>query len=164
MQVSVSHQYPIHAEALYQFLLCPDNITAKNNELDVENLNIDHSLFNDGKGSIKISRNIGPNIEIPKALKSFQKAKHRVHQTENWHSADGHFHCEYTVEIESVPATLKGTMHIEPINNESVIHVNLHIECKIPLVGKLIREFIAKDSASQMEKEYQVNKKLLLNP
>lgn len=162
MQVKVSHPYPLTADELLEFFFNEQSIQEKNQRLGAENLALTTEKFSNGQGKIHISRDVKPNSDVPKALKALQKPVNRVHQTESWSAGlNGDFHCEYTVNIDGVPAKLDGKMHIEAQGGESVIHVELTINCKVPLLGKVISQFIAKDSEMQMEAEYQINQALL---
>lgn len=162
MQVRVSHPYPLSADELLDFFFNEQSIHAKNQALGAENLALTTEKFVNGQGKIQISRDVKPNSDVPKALKALQKPVNRVHQSESWSTgSNGDFHCQYSVNIDGVPAKLDGKMHIEPNGTGSVIHVELSISCKVPLLGKVISQFIAKDSEMQMEAEYRINQDLL---
>jgi len=50
--------------------------------------------------------------------------------------------------------TVTGTLDLEPLKRGCVNHVRIDIDCRIPLVGRTLAEFVAKDSERLIEEEY----------
>lgn len=163
MEVNLSHGYDHDVETIIDHFFNVDKIIEKNRSLGCKNLEVEHCERQGSSGKIRISRDIAPSSEVPSTLKAFQKERNRVTQTEHWSTkADGSYFCEYKVEIEGVPAELNGQMHVVPQGDSAINNVSLSIKCKIPLLGKVISGFIAKDSRLQMEAEYEIIKQQLI--
>ncbi|ARU54234.1 MAG: DUF2505 domain-containing protein [Pseudomonadales bacterium] len=163
MEINVAHPYPVSADNLFNFLFNEQNIIRKHETLGVKNLRVNQCDWSESEGTIQLTKDVQPRGDMPSVLQKLQPGTTTMKQVENWRkNSDGEFCCDYQVELIGVPANLKGTMVIKPDGEASVIHVSLGIQCKVPLIGKTIAQFIAKDSQIQMESEYEVNQSLIL--
>lgn len=129
---------------------------AKQKLTDMGNRAVDILLSERGesKGKIEFTYEAQASSNVPSALKALSSEWTAVKQTELWHSDGDTWTCEYDVELDGVPVTLKGSIHVVPSEQGCVSHMSLDINCGIPLLGKMVEEFIAKDSKAQMDGEY----------
>jgi len=163
MDVNAIHDFDHCAETVFNHFFEPKKLIEKNRSLGSKNIEIEYCKREGNEGKIRFSHDIAASNEIPSSLKSFHKEKNRVTQTEHWIvKEDGSYSCQYDVEIQGVPATLKGKMHLVPQGNNAVNNVSLHIKCKVPLLGRVISKFLAKDSELHMEAGYEIIKQQLI--
>ncbi|UZE97664.1 DUF2505 domain-containing protein [Alkalimarinus alittae] len=162
MDVTATHQFDHSAETLFNYFFDINKIEDKNQRLGSQNIEIECCELVGNEGKIRFSHDVSATGEVPSSLKSFQKEKNRVTQTEHWViQEDGSYTCQYDVEIKGVPATLKGKMHLVPQGQSATNNVSLNIKCKVPLLGRTIAKFLASDAAHQMEASYQTIKEQL---
>lgn len=155
MDIKVQQPYSNSVDEVIECFFDEKYIAKKFTELGNENVDVEFCDKGPSKGKICFSYMAKPSANIPPALKSFASGATPLKQTELWKLIDDEWHCEYTVELDGVPVELKGTMIVASTGQGSVNNVTLNVVCGIPILGKMIEEFIAQDSEEQMKAEHQ---------
>lgn len=155
MDITTQQHYNCSVETLIESFFDAKYIAKKFTELGNENVEIRFCDRGPNKGKISFSYDAQPSDNIPPALKSFAGGTTALTQTELWKNQDDQWQCEYTVELDGVPVELTGSMCVTSTEQGCVNEISLNISCPIPILGKMIEEFIEQDSGGQMDAEYQ---------
>lgn len=155
MDIQVQQHYNTSVEALIESFFDASYIKQKFSALGNDNVEVGFCDRGPSKGKISFSYSAQPSGNIPPALKSFAGGATPLTQTELWKNQDGCWQCEYTVVLDGVPVELSGSMNVTATDKGCVNKISLNIACGIPILGKMIEEFIVQDSKDQMEAEYQ---------
>lgn len=158
MDIKVQHHYNTSVDALIDTFFDAKYVAQKFSELGNENVDVSFCDRGPSKGKISFSYAAQPSDNIPPALKSFASGATALTQTELWKSQDAAWQCEYTVTLEGVPVDMSGSMCVKATDSGCVNEVTLNIDCRIPILGTMIEEFITQDSEAQMQAEYQHTK------
>jgi Protein of unknown function (DUF2505) len=92
---------------------------------------------------------------VPEPVKSMVGKHIEIAQTETWSDADvdGVRHAEIDVRIARQPASMVGTMTLEPYGSGTRQTVTGEIQVKIPLLGRKIEPELAKAIRAALDKE-----------
>lgn len=153
MKIRRDHEYAHALEDVYALFVNEDEIEAKHAALGARNIRIEEcELFEDG-ADVRLVRELP--AEVPGVLARFLQPWNTVEQTEQWRSTDnGGYDATLEIDIANVPVTITGTLELEPTMRGCVNHVRIDIDCRIPLIGRTLAEFVAKDSERLIANEY----------
>lgn len=155
MDIKIQQHYNCSVEALIDSFFDASYIAKKFTELGNENVDVSFCDRGPSKGKISFSYDAQPSDNMPPALKSFAGGATPLTQTELWKNQNDQWLCEYTVALNGVPVELSGSMCVKATDTGCVNEVSLTVSCPIPILGKMIEEFIEQDSEGQMQAEYQ---------
>ena len=153
MKIRRDHEYAHALQDVYALFVNEDEIEAKHAALGARNIRIEEcELFEDG-ADVRFIRELP--AEVPGVLARFLKPWNTVEQTEQWRSTDkGGYDATLEIDIANVPVMITGTLDLEPMKRGCVNHVRIDIDCRIPLIGRTLAEFVAKDSERLIANEY----------
>ncbi|WP_020410131.1 DUF2505 domain-containing protein [Hahella ganghwensis] len=153
MNIKGQYHFPYSVETVYQTYGNPKHIEEKQRFLGSRNIDIQQCRQSDDHFELKVVREVP--AEAPAMLKKFIADWNSLTQLETWKSngSDG-YDAKMHVAIEGVPVTISGDISLVPEGDGCVHHVALHFECKIPLVGKKLAEFVAGKTEEAMENEF----------
>ncbi|MEM7082897.1 MAG: DUF2505 domain-containing protein [Pseudomonadota bacterium] len=153
MNITAQHKYPCSSEELYT-LFTQDGFHAdKFAACGAKNIDVVEIERGDDTFSITLDRDVP--ADVPGVLKSLLGEWNTVTQTEEWQDVgDDEYICDFALSTEGVPAEITGTMNVMPDGEGCVNHVEMDITSSVPLLGKKLAQFIAKDAEKTLAKEY----------
>ena len=154
MEIRRDHEYAHSFEAVYALFTDAGEIEAKQEALGARSICIEEcEVYEDG-ADVRFVRELP--ADVPRVLKKFLQPWNTVTQFEQWRSTDdGAYDADLEIEIANVPVTITGTLELEPLEDGCVNHVRMTVDCGIPLVGKTLAEFVAKDCKRILAEEYE---------
>jgi len=93
---------------------------------------------------------------VPGFAKRFLSPSQTVTQTDEWEAAqaDGTRAGRFEVAAKGTPVSVRGTLALTPTDDGSCTNdTEVTIECKVPLVGGRIADFVAKDTRAAVDHE-----------
>lgn len=120
---------------------------------------IDYSVSvekSDGTVTVRTTRVLP--AEIPEPFKSMVGDRIEIVQVETWPAepdSDGTRRAEVDMQISKQPASMTGTITLQPNGSGARRSVNGDIRVKIPLLGRRIEPEIAKAVRAALDKEQQ---------
>lgn len=153
MKVSASHVYNKSSKELYELFTQADFYPEKFAGIGARDVEILSTQTEDSGFKITTRRQVP--ADVPGVLKTFLGEWNTVTQQEFWQPyGDDEYGNELVIDADGVPATITGTMLLRPEGDGCVNDVELDIVANIPLVGKALAEFIAKDSEKSLAQEF----------
>ncbi|MGB0906413.1 MAG: DUF2505 domain-containing protein [Maricaulaceae bacterium] len=153
MQTTTTHKYTQSVDEIAAAFLDEGFLTAKFETLGSRNIDITVTAYDDDTFKVVTKREAA--ADVPRALKSVVKPWNAIVQTESWSGTDGGpYHADIEITTEGVPATINTTIDITAAGDGCECVTNNEITCSIPLVGKQLAKFIAKESLKVLEEEY----------
>ncbi len=153
MKIVAKHEYPCTSKELYELFTSDGFHVDKFTACGARNIDVLETDKGDDTFSITVEREVP--ADVPGLLKSLIGEWNTVTQTEEWEDVgDDEYICDFAVGTEGVPADISGTMNIVATKKGSVNHVEMEITSSVPLLGKKLAKFIAKDAEKTLDKEY----------
>ncbi len=160
MKIRQDHEYAHNVDDVLNLFTDTDEIEAKQAALGARNLRIEECEIYDDGADVHFVRELP--AEVPGILSKFLKPWNTVSQLEQWRGTDdGGYDADLDIDIANVPVTVSGTLYLEPVDGGCVNHVRITIDCGIPLLGKTLAEFVAKDCERLVSDEYAYIKRRL---
>ncbi len=153
MKIVAKHEYPCTSQELYDLFTRNGFHADKFTACGARNIEVLESEKSDDTFSITLDREVP--ADVPGVLKSLIGEWNTITQTEEWEDVgDSEFICDFALSTEGVPVDINGTMNVMPLGKGCVNHVELDITSSIPLLGKKLAQFIAKDAEKTLGKEF----------
>ena len=155
MQLTATHTYEHPVSEVFAVLTDFDAVRAKYEALghaDVEEVRREEG--EDGSLTL-VTRRVVP-MEVPGFAKKVLSPKQNVTQTDEWSAADaeGGRTGTFRVEARGTPVQLHGDLRLTPDGAGGCTNATtVTIECKLPLVGGKIADFVAKDTRRAVDHE-----------
>ena len=154
MKIRQDHEYAHSVETVLTQFTDIDEIEAKQAALGARNIRIEECEIYDDGADVRFVRELP--AEVPGVLSKFLQPWNSVTQFEQWRSTDdGGYDADLDIDIANVPVTVSGTLYLEPVEGGCINHVRITIDCSIPLLGKTLAEFVARDCERLVEDEYE---------
>ena len=155
MEITATHTYQHAADRVFAVLTDFDAIRAKYEALGHEDVElIDRTEADDGSVMI-VTRRIVP-LELPGFAKKVLSPRQAVTQTDHWRAPDakGAREGTFAVEAKGSPVHIRGTLHLTPKGAKACANdTHVTVECKVPLIGGKIADFVAGDTRRAVEHE-----------
>lgn len=162
MELEMTHAYAVGLDRVLGAFLDEAHIYEKNERLGSRNVRVAELYRDDESARLVVERELYSSAEVPGVLAGFHKPWTRVRQEEHWfRKDDAEWHCEFRVKIDGVPAKIRGVMRLQGTAEAAINFVTLNVKCDVPLLGRMIAEFLATDSHTKIENEYRVIRELL---
>jgi hypothetical protein len=153
MEVRGEQRYQADVETVLKMFGNPEFINAKHTALGARNIEVKRCDLMERKLDLEIQREVP--VEAPALLKKFLGDWNLLSQTEHWQGEPGKgYHCKTSIQIKGAPVTITGTMSIRPDGDGTINAVQLNVECKIPLVGGKLADFVGASSKQAMQQEF----------
>jgi hypothetical protein len=155
VKITVEHTYDHPADAVFEVLTDFDAVRAKYEAIgqrDVELVSRDQA--DDGSITL-VTRRVVP-LDVPGFAKKVLSPSQTVVQTDSWSAPDatGARKGTFTAESKGTPVQIKGSLRLGPDGPEACRNVSeIEIECKVPLVGGKIADFVSKDARTAIDHE-----------
>lgn len=155
VQFTVTHTYDHPAEEVFAALTDVDMVTAKYESIGQRDVTlVRRDEGEDGSLTLATSRVVP--LEVPGFAKKVLSPTQTVIQTDEWAAADGSGERRgtFTVEAKGAPVKVQGTLHLAPNGTGACTNTSVvDIECKIPLIGGKVADFVAKDTRAAVDHE-----------
>lgn len=139
--VQTSHDNSGSVEEVFAILTSPEWPARKAAELRDDSAVVERMEHPDGGVRLVVSRELPSGV--PGFLDRFLPADGRVVQTDEWGPpVGGERHGRWSVSIPGAPASLGGTMRLEPTANGSRHAIEGDVTVRIPLIGGKAERFI----------------------
>ena len=153
MKIRRDHEYPHELEAVYAMFTDPGEIETKQAALGARNIRIEECELYDDGADVRFVRELP--ADVPGVLAKFLQPWNTVQQSEQWRSTDnGGYDADLDIDVAGVPVTVAGTLELEPVAGGCVNHIRMEVDCRIPLIGGTLAEFVAKDCKRLIAVEY----------
>lgn len=98
-----------------------------------------------------------PGTQVPALARRFVREKYVLHTRLDWDNRPGLATRtgNYRFEVEGVPVHVTGTMRLAPQGNGSSNHVDVTVDCSVPLVGGKIAEMVGERVEATLGRDYQ---------
>lgn len=155
MEFTVHHTYDHPADAVFDALTDFEAVKAKYEAIGQRDITLVRRDI-DADGSVTlVSTRVVP-LDVPGFAKKFLSPAQTVTQTDEWGPADadgsrtGHF----DVAAKGTPVSVRGTLALRSTGERSCDNdTAVTVECKVPLVGGRIADFVSKDTRSAVDHE-----------
>jgi len=139
--VETSHETSGGVEEVFAILTSPEWPARKAAELRDGSAVVEREEHPDGGVRLVVSRELPSGV--PGFLERFLPADGQVVQTDEWGpAAGGERHGRWSVSIPGAPASLGGTMRLEPTATGSRYAIEGDVTVKVPLIGGKAERFI----------------------
>ncbi len=155
-KVTAVHEYEHDVETVYEAFTDPDFYVDKFEGIGCRNVEVlESSEDDDGGFQVEVHREV--KADAPAILQAIIGEWNTLIQSENWQIVeDGEeYSNELDIESESTPVSISGTMTLTADGEGCVNEVELRISCSVPLVGRKVEDFVAKDSLANLDAEYE---------
>jgi len=154
MKTVQTKSYTQSADEIAAAYLDADFLAAKFESIGSRNIEVSVEAEEDDEFEVTVKREAP--AEVPRALKSIVKPWNKVTQNEEWSGQDGGpYRGEIEIESASVPAEMDVVIDIVDNADGCTCTITTEISCKIPLIGKKLAQFIAKEAEKAVDQEYE---------
>lgn len=151
--VEAVHEYDHPIDSVIRAFTDPEFYLQKFEGVGAREVEVLAAADDDGVFTIETRRDVP--LQVPSALKTFIGSWTTVLQNEEWvEGEDGEFLNQIEINSEGVPALITGSMTLAPKEDGCVNRVVMEIDCRIPLVGRKLEQFVAASTTEQLEAEY----------
>ena len=156
MKFSVAQDYKHSADSVFAVLTDVDLIRAKYEALGqsgIELLSRDEA--DDGSLTIVTRRIV--RLDLPGFAKRVLSPRQTVTQTDAWSAPDakGTRVCTFTVDAKGTPVKIAGTLRLARKGARACTDTtDVTIECKVPLIGGKLADFVAGDTRRAVDHEH----------
>lgn len=153
MKTVMTKTYTQSVDEIAASYLDADFLTSKFEAIGSRNIDVSVVVTDDDEYGVTVKREAP--AEVPGALKSVVKSWNKVVQHETWDGEDGGpYQGTIQLETEGVPAEISVVIDLEDNDDGCTCTITTDVECKIPLIGKKLAQFIGKESAKSVDGEY----------
>lgn len=149
---SSSFDSPVGVDAVYTVLTGEGWAATKAERLGDDSRVVRREEGPAGAVTVAMSRRLPAGV--PGFLKKFLPSDQRVTTTDVWGPlTDGARHGTWTADIAGAPATMGGTMRIEPVAEGARYTIDGNVVVSVPLIGGKAESFIAEQVVKLAEAE-----------
>jgi hypothetical protein len=155
MEFTADHSYDHPAPAVFAALTSFDAVKAKYESVGQRDVHLVRRDEGDDGSVTLVTTRVVP-LDVPGFAKRFLSPSQTVTQTDEWAApgADGTRKGTFEVAAKGTPVSVRGTLELTPTDDASCTNVSVvRIECKVPLVGGKIADFVAKDTRAAVDHE-----------
>jgi hypothetical protein len=155
MEFSVTHTYQRSATWVFGVLTDFDRARDKYEALGHSDVELVSREEDDEGGITLVTRRVVP-LELPGFAKKVLSPRQSVTQTDTWSApdADGVRNGTFAAVAKGTPVQVHGTMLLSPSSARRCTNViDVTVECKIPLFGGKIADFVAGDTRRAVDHE-----------
>ena len=155
MQLEVTHTYQRSAAAVFEVLTDFELVREKYEALGHTEMELVSREEHKDGGVTLVTRRVVP-LELPGFAKKVLSPRQSVTQTDTWTGpdADGVRTGTFTVVGKGTPVQVRGKMRLTPTSARKSTNVIVAtVECKSPLIGGKIADFVAGDTRRAVDHE-----------
>jgi hypothetical protein len=155
MEFSATHTYQRPATAVFALLTDFESVRDKYEALGHGDVELISREEDDDGGVTLVTRRVVP-LELPGFAKRVLSPRQTVVQTDTWSPPDAHGvrTGTFSAVAKGTPVQVHGTMHLAPNGARRCTNTtDVTVECKIPLLGGKIANFVAGDTRRIVDHE-----------
>lgn len=115
----------------------------------------------DGDDLVTETRRYVP-IDVPRFARRVLRPRNAIVQKERWtRGDDGLLHNEWSVAVSGAPIRIEGIATLRPDGDGCLHEIRGTVRCSVPIVGRKIAAFVAKDAAAGVEGEHHIDRQAL---
>ena len=120
-------------------------------------LHHDVAVRQNGTGALVVTRRDLSTEGLPEFVKSIVGARLSITETYQWDAlrADGSREGTLTVEAAGAPVAMRGTVHLEPVQDGTNLNIDGDLKAHIPLIGGRIEKAAAPAFISALRSEHE---------
>lgn len=151
--------YPVSVESLLMHFSNPNFFAQKYTEQGAQNVRVQASTVSPTTSSITVTREIQLDVDVPAFGRGLIPSRITVIQTDAWdrQTMDG----QLSIIFEGLPVHLTCKMQLREDAGKAHQTLDFDIRVNVPLIGKKLEEFIAKDLRRKFEKDTAVTMRIL---
>ena len=157
MEFTVTHTYDHPADAVFEVLTDIDAVRAKYEAVGQRDVElVSRTDGEDGALSL-VTRRVVP-LDVPGFAKKVLSPTQTVVQSDEWAAPadDGSRSGTFSVDAKGAPVRVGGTLLLTATGPTTCTNVSVvTIECKVPLIGGRIADFVAKDTRQAVDHEQE---------
>jgi len=151
-RVETSHQVSGGVEEVFAILTSPAWPARKAADFGDGSAVVERAVHPDGGVRLVVSRELPSGV--PGFLERFLPADRRVVQTDEWGpAAGGERQGRWSVSLPGAPASMGGTMRLEPIAAGCRYAIEGEVTVRVPLIGGKAERFIGEMVVKLADKE-----------
>ncbi len=155
MEFTVTHTYDHPADAVFDVLTDIEAVRAKYEAIGQRDVElVSRTDGEDGALSL-VTRRVVP-LDVPGFAKKVLSPTQTVVQSDEWTGPDdaGVRSGSFAVDAKGTPVQVRGTLRLTATGPTTCTNVSVvTIECKVPLIGGRIADFVAKDTRQAVDHE-----------
>jgi hypothetical protein len=161
MHYRKTHSYSHSADEVLAALTDFDVMKAKYEALGHSEVELIERTERDGAVTVKTKRTVP--LDVPSFAKKVLPARNTVLQTDEWGAPDerGVRTGRFTVDARGVPVSVGGPLRLEPTDTGAVQTIELEVQCKVPLIGGKIADFVGGDAKKAVDHDGEFTKQHL---
>ncbi len=155
MKFQVTHTYDHPADEVFAILTDFDAVREKYEAVGHSDIALVSRDEGDDGSVTLVTRRVVP-LELPGFAKKVLSPKQAVTQTDTWSAPDAKGVRSGTFEVvgKGTPVRVHGTLRLAPKGAKGCSNVtDVTIECKVPLIGGKIADFVAGDTRTAVDHE-----------
>ncbi len=120
-------------------------------------LHHDVAVRQNGTGALVVTRRDLSTEGLPEFVKSIVGARLSITETYQWDAlrADGSREGTLTVEAAGAPVAMRGTVHLEPVQDGTNLNIDGDLKAHIPLIGGRIEKAAAPAFIRALRSEHE---------
>ena len=159
MQVSAEISYPTSStERVFALTVAEDFREAVCVATHALDYRVEVTQGDDGLAHVRVERTLP--ADVPEAVKRFIGATITIVQTEDWGrpGEDGRRVADLTIQISGQPASMTGSILLEPAARGSVQRIRGDLTVSVPFLGKRMEPEVAKAIVAAAAKEQETGR------
>ncbi|HVN49914.1 MAG TPA: DUF2505 domain-containing protein [Acidimicrobiales bacterium] len=155
MKFTVEHTYDHPADVVFAVLTDCEAVRAKYEAIGQHDIELVQRDEGDDGSVTLVTRRVVP-LDVPGFAKKVLSPSQTVTQTDEWGAPDasGTRAGTFTVESKGTPVRVSGTVRLRPDGPDACRNVSeVDIQCKVPLIGGRIADFVSKDARAAVDHE-----------
>lgn len=152
--LSVTHQFSASPSQVYALLTDRTFLDRRLAETGGEDPAV-ISLETTGEGAVVVTRQSIPASALPSMVASMIPGDPVTERTETWRSTGDGYAADLAVVIKGAPASLKGTMALDPAGSGCSLTIDGQASVPIPLFGSKIEAVVVEQVTDLIDKENQ---------
>jgi hypothetical protein len=155
VKFEVTHSYSHPADDVFAVLTDFDAVREKYESIGQSDVTLVSRDEGDDGSITLVTRRVVP-LELPGFAKKVLSPKQSVTQTDTWSAPDAKGVRSGTFEVvgKGTPVQVRGTLRLAPKGAKACTNVtDVTIECKVPLIGGKIADFVAGDTRKAVDHE-----------
>ena len=156
---TTQHRYKQELKAVMALYYDGEKTKEKLTALGARNVRLTREELGSNKLTREIEREVPANP--PKVIQKFINPWNLVKQTERWTHDKNEYKCAIEVKIKGVPVSIDTLLRFKEDGNGCRSEVETEVKCKLPLIGKVLEDFVAQDAKRYIADEHEFIKSAL---
>ncbi len=160
MTIETEHQFESSFDTIYGKLTDEEFLRAKYESIGSRNVTFSECAQDDDVFRIEWTREVPANP--PAFAKKFFSDWNALEEIMEWSLLDdGTAHADYQCKFGAIPGVLEGEFDLRPDGGGCVEEIIMKATISIPLLGGKIAGLVERDTATQLDQEYQYTRRAL---